>query len=97
MLLAGVSRDRDEEYQVNRFAVGCVPVHRWLRDSRVPVLAVWGRNDEIFGPDGATAFLCDAEDTHVELLGGGHFLLEPHLDEVARIIREWTASTFISP
>jgi pimeloyl-ACP methyl ester carboxylesterase len=28
-------------------------LHAYLRDSRVPLLAVWGANDEIFGPDGA--------------------------------------------
>lgn len=68
-------------------------VHAWLRESGVPVLAVWGRNDLIFGPDGARAFLRDAPHARVELLDGGHFLLESHLDEVVRIIREWR-STF---
>ncbi|WP_436739359.1 alpha/beta fold hydrolase [Streptomyces sp. BBFR102] len=58
-------------------------VHEWLRSSRVPVLAVWGRNDEIFGPAGAEAFRRDAPDAEVVLLDGGHFLLESHLDAVA--------------
>lgn len=66
-------------------------VHEWLRASKVPVLAVWGRNDEIFADAGATAFLRDAPDARVELLDGGHFLLESHLDDVARIIRDWRA------
>ncbi|NDK31794.1 alpha/beta fold hydrolase [Nesterenkonia haasae] len=64
-------------------------VHDWLRTSGVPVLAVWGKNDEIFGPAGATAFDRDAQKPRIELLDGGHFLLESHLDEVARIIRDW--------
>ncbi|MCC3274504.1 alpha/beta hydrolase [Arthrobacter sp. zg-Y20] len=64
-------------------------VHEWLRSSQVPVLAVWGRNDEIFGPAGATAFLDDVPHARVELLDGGHFLLESHLDDVARIILDW--------
>ncbi|WP_425353054.1 alpha/beta fold hydrolase [Saccharomonospora piscinae] len=67
-------------------------VQDWLRISRVPVLAVWGRNDEIFGPAGATAFRRDSPDARVELLDGGHFLLESHLDEVVRIIRDWRAA-----
>lgn len=67
-------------------------VQQWLRDSRVPVVAVWGRNDEIFGPDGATAFLRDVPDARIELLDGGHFLLESHLDEVVDIIRDWRGS-----
>lgn len=66
-------------------------VHEWLRASRVPVLAVWGKNDEIFGPEGALAFQQDSPSAQVELLDGGHFLLESHLDEVARIILDWRA------
>lgn len=67
-------------------------VHRWLRDSRVPVLAVWGKNDEIFDVAGATAFRRDAPQARIELLDGGHFLLESHLDEVVGIIRDWRAA-----
>ncbi|WP_326687015.1 MULTISPECIES: alpha/beta hydrolase [unclassified Streptomyces] len=61
-------------------------VHDWLRSSRVPVLAIWGRNDEIFAPAGAEAFRRDAPDAEIVLLDGGHFLLESHPDEVAASI-----------
>lgn len=64
-------------------------VHDWLRTSAIPLLAVWGKNDEIFGPEGATAFGRDAPDARIELLDGGHFLLESHLDDVVGIIRDW--------
>lgn len=67
-------------------------VHQWLRSSGTPVLAIWGKNDEIFGPEGATAFLRDVPEARIELLDGGHFLLESHLDEVVRIIRDWLAT-----
>ncbi|MFJ4225880.1 alpha/beta fold hydrolase [Microbacterium sp. NPDC089695] len=67
-------------------------VHDWLRASGVPVLAIWGRNDEIFGPAGAEAFRRDAPHARVDLLDGGHFLLESHLDEVADAILEWRAA-----
>lgn len=70
----------------------CPQVHQWLLDSGVPVLVVWGRNDEIFDIAGATAFRRDAPDARIELLDGGHFLLESHLDEVVRIIRDWRAT-----
>jgi surfactin synthase thioesterase subunit len=53
------------------------------------VLAVWGRNDEIFGPDGARAFARDARDVEVHLVDGGHFLLESHLDVVAGHLRRF--------
>nr|WP_297425143.1 alpha/beta hydrolase [uncultured Actinotalea sp.] len=68
-------------------------LHAWLRDSQVPVLAVWGRHDEIFGPAGAEAFARDCPHARIELVDGGHFLLESHLDEVVRVIRDWR-STF---
>ncbi|NYF14838.1 pimeloyl-ACP methyl ester carboxylesterase [Pseudoclavibacter sp. JAI123] len=64
-------------------------VQAWFRDSEVPILAVWGRNDEIFGAAGADAFKRQAPQARVELLNGGHFLLESHLDEVVDIILDW--------
>ncbi len=35
----------------------------------------------------------DAPDARVELVDGGHFLLESHLDQVAATIREWLPNT----
>ena len=69
-------------------------LHDYLRESRVPLLAVWGRNDEIFGPAGAEAFKADLPDAEVHLLDGGHFLLESHLDEAAGYIRPFLERTF---
>ena len=66
-------------------------VHEWIRTSHVPVLAIWGRNDEIFDAAGAHAFLRDAPNARLELLDGGHFLLESHLDLVATTITSWLA------
>ncbi|MGH3764195.1 MAG: alpha/beta fold hydrolase [Pseudonocardiaceae bacterium] len=62
-------------------------LHAWLRDSGVPVLAVWGRNDEIFRPEGALAFAQDAPGVEICLMDGGHFLLESHLDAAVGHIR----------
>ncbi|MEH0108822.1 alpha/beta fold hydrolase [Tersicoccus sp. MR15.9] len=64
-------------------------LHATFREHPVPLLAVWGRNDEIFGPDGARAFSADLPDARIELLDGGHFLLETHLPEVAALMREF--------
>jgi pimeloyl-ACP methyl ester carboxylesterase len=66
-------------------------LHTYLRNSRVPVLAVWGSGDEIFGPDGARAFAGDAHDAEIQLLDGGHFLLESAGAEVASLIRDFLA------
>ena len=62
-------------------------VHAYFRASQVPLLAVWGRGDEIFGPDGATAFTRDLPDAEVHLLDGGHFLLESAFDAAVDLIR----------
>src|SRR3569833_74175 len=64
-------------------------LHDYLRAHRPPVLAVWGRNDEIFGPAGALAFADDVPDAEVHLLDGGHFLLESAGDEAAGLIRDF--------
>jgi pimeloyl-ACP methyl ester carboxylesterase len=68
-------------------------LHAWLRDSKVPVLAVWGRNDPIFGPDGALAFAADAPGAEIHLVDGGHFLLESALDTVEGYIRGFLGRT----
>lgn len=67
-------------------------VHEYFRTSKVPLLAVWGRGDEIFGPAGAQAFADDLPDAEIHLLDGGHFLLESALDEAAGLIRSFLAN-----
>ncbi|MFI6341295.1 alpha/beta fold hydrolase [Streptomyces sp. NPDC050535] len=62
-------------------------LHEYFRTSQVPLLAVWGANDEIFGPDGARAFTYDLPDAEVHLLNAGHFALESDLDTIAGYVR----------
>lgn len=64
-------------------------VQEYFRTSQVPLLAVWGKGDEIFGPAGAEAFARDLPGAEIRLLPGGHFLLESAVDEVASLIREF--------
>ena len=64
-------------------------VQEYFRTSQVPLLAVWGRNDQIFGPAGATAFSADLPDAEVHLLDSGHFALEDQLDTIAGHIRRF--------
>lgn len=66
-------------------------LHEYFRATRVPLLAVWGRGDEIFGPAGAEAFADDLPDAEIHVLDGGHFLLESALDEVVELIRAFLA------
>jgi pimeloyl-ACP methyl ester carboxylesterase len=62
-------------------------VHEYFRTSQVPLLAVWGARDEIFGPDGARAFQRDLPDAEIHLLETGHFALESHLDTITGDVR----------
>jgi pimeloyl-ACP methyl ester carboxylesterase len=64
-------------------------LHEYLRQRRPPLLAVWGRDDPIFGPDGARAFAGDVPGAEIHLLPGGHFLLESAGQQVASIIRDF--------
>jgi pimeloyl-ACP methyl ester carboxylesterase len=66
-------------------------LHDYLRTSKVPVLAVWGQGDPIFGPDGARAFRRDAADAEIHLLEGGHFLLETAAEQVADLMSDFLA------
>jgi pimeloyl-ACP methyl ester carboxylesterase len=94
-----VSRPGNDQVQLDLFAdyannVPAYPqLHAYLRDSRVPLLAVWGRNDEIFGPDGARAFAADSPGAEICMVDGGHFLLESQLDTVAGYVRGFLGRT----
>lgn len=69
-------------------------VHQYFRDSQVPVLAVWGANDEIFGPAGAEAFRQDLPQAEIHLLESGHFALESHLENITQYIRDFLGRVF---
>ncbi|QLL06900.1 alpha/beta fold hydrolase [Mycobacterium vicinigordonae] len=71
-------------------------LHEYFRASGVPLLAVWGRGDEIFGPAGATAFADDLPDAEIHLLDGGHFLLESAFDETTQLIRAFLARRLVA-
>ena len=58
----------------------------YLRRSQVPVLAVWGKNDDSFIPPGAEAYQRDLNDVKVILLDAGHFAVEHHTKEIAELV-----------
>ncbi|MBC7806934.1 MAG: alpha/beta fold hydrolase, partial [Akkermansiaceae bacterium] len=47
--------------------------HEYFRKHQPPTLVVWGKNDPIFGPEGAKAFLRDLPNAELHLLETGHF------------------------
>jgi pimeloyl-ACP methyl ester carboxylesterase len=65
--------------------------HKYLREKKPPVLVVWGKNDPVFAPAGAEAFLTDVPQAELHLLDTGHFALEEDGAEIAQIIRVFLA------
>lgn len=63
--------------------------HRYLRTAQPPLLAVWGKNDPIFLPAGAEAFLRDDPNAEVHFLETGHFALEEESDRIADYVLEF--------
>ena len=65
----------------------------YFRTHQPPTLAVWGKNDPFFLPEGAEAFRRDLPDAEIRLIDAGHFPLEAHLDEVGGFVRGFLART----
>ena len=71
-----------------RFNVDEYPAFQaYFRAHQPPTLVVWGEHDEIFGPDGATAFRRDLPDAEIHLLDAGHYALETSGEEIAGLVR----------
>ena len=58
----------------------------YFRKQRPPLLAVWGKNDPFFLPEGAEAYRRDIPDAEVHLFDAGHFALETHVSEIGAAI-----------
>lgn len=65
--------------------------HKYLREKQPAVLVVWGKNDPVFAPAGAEAFLKDVPHAELHLLDTGHFALEEDGSEITQIIRAFLA------
>ena len=63
--------------------------HRYLREHRPALLAVWGKNDPFFLPAGAEAFARDVPDADIRFFDTGHFALETHAADIGAAITEF--------
>jgi len=61
----------------------------YFREHKPPMLVVWGKNDEIFVAAGAEPYKRDNPSAEIHMLDTGHFALETHGPEIARLIREF--------
>jgi pimeloyl-ACP methyl ester carboxylesterase len=66
---------------------------QYFRESKPPLLAIWGKNDPFFIPPGAEAYPRDNPNATVQLLDTGHFALETHVEEIAAAMRRFLAKT----
>ncbi|WP_250634022.1 alpha/beta fold hydrolase [Pinirhizobacter soli] len=63
--------------------------HAYFKKHQPPILAVWGKNDPFFLPPGAEAFKRDVPGARIEFFDTGHFALETHHGEIAKVIRDF--------
>jgi pimeloyl-ACP methyl ester carboxylesterase len=61
----------------------------YFRNSKPPLLAIWGKHDPFFIPAGAKAFRKDLPDAKVQFLDTGHFALETHVEEITVAMRDF--------
>jgi len=61
----------------------------YFREHKPATLVLWGKNDAIFVAAGATPYKRDTPNAEVHLLDTGHFALETHGHEIAKLIREF--------
>jgi pimeloyl-ACP methyl ester carboxylesterase len=61
----------------------------YFRTKRPPLLAVWGKSDPFFLPEGAEAYKRDNPGAEVHFYDTGHFALETHAHEIADAIRDF--------
>jgi len=61
----------------------------YFRQSKPPLLAIWGKNDPFFIPAGAEAFRKDIPNAQVRFLDTGHFATETHGVEIAAVMQEF--------
>lgn len=77
------------DYETNVALYG--KIQAYLRNERPPVLAIWGKNDPFFSPQGAEAFKRDVPNAEIRFLDTGHFALETHAREIGAAMRAFLA------
>ncbi|WP_315743657.1 MULTISPECIES: alpha/beta hydrolase [unclassified Bradyrhizobium] len=90
-----IQRPEVDEIQLDLFGdytsnVALYPAFQaYFREHRPPLLAIWGKNDPFFLPQGAEAYKRDIPQAEVHFLDTGHFALETHATEIARAITDF--------
>lgn len=67
----------------------------YFKTHQPATLVIWGQNDKLFLAKGAQAYANDLKKAQVNLLNGGHFLLEEKHKEAASLIKSFLSETGI--
>lgn len=84
-----LDREGNQEIQLDMFASYASNVAEYpywqklFREHQPPALILWGRNDQIFPPEGAHPYKRDLTNVEFHLLDTGHFALEEYGDHMA--------------
>jgi len=65
----------------------------YFRKHQPPMLIAWGKNDKLFPPVGASAYLRDLPKAELHLLDSGHFALEEDSAAIAALMRDFLGRT----
>jgi len=70
--------------------------HSYFKRYQPPTLVISGKNDKLFIAAGAEGFKKDMTDVQINLLNGGHFVLEEKHAEAASVIRSFLSKKGIA-
>jgi pimeloyl-ACP methyl ester carboxylesterase len=97
-----ISRTGNDEIQLSLFrnyGTNLSLYSEWqayFRKYQPATLIISGKNDKLFITPGAEAFRKDIKDAQVNLLNGGHFVLEEKHSEAASVIKSFLSSNSIN-
>jgi pimeloyl-ACP methyl ester carboxylesterase len=69
-----------------------VAIQAYLRERQPRTLVIWGREDQYYTTEQAFAFRRDLPAARIEILDGGHWVLESHGDQVSNLSRAFLDS-----
>lgn len=69
-------------------------VQEYFRNYQPKTLVVWGRNDQIFPWQGAEAYRHDLKNIQIHYMDGGHFILESHGSQVAKLSQDFLSKVY---
>lgn len=64
-------------------------IQAYFREYQPPTLVLWGREDQYYSPEAADAYQQDLPSVQVQVLDGGHWVIETHSDQIAMLTNKF--------